>query len=211
MDHASPRAEELAAALAGRLIHDVMGRLSGIMSGLDLLADPSARDMHADALNVAAASAMGLREEMAFCRVLYGASAAPMDARMLEEAARGLFADHRASLEWSVGAKELPAPAGRALLGFIRIAAGALAAGGVARAAAARAAQGVVVRVEAAGPRAKVKPEILAGLQGGPRGDGLSGQWAPAYQIWAGARAQGGNIEVSAGDGGVVFEARFPA
>lgn len=91
MDHASPRAEELAAALAGRLIHDVMGRLSGIMSGLDLLADPSARDMHADALNVAAASAMGLREEMAFCRVLYGASAAPMDARMLEEAARGLF------------------------------------------------------------------------------------------------------------------------
>ena len=200
----------LAAALAGRLIHDVMGPLSGVISGLDLLNDPTARELHADALVLATASARTLHEEMAFSRVLYGAGATPIEAGTLESLARGLFIGARATLDWSMALDAVPATAGRTLLGFVRLAAAALAAGGVVKVSVLAAVPGVVLRVEATGPRARFSAEALTGLAGAPFSEGLIGKWAPAYHLWAAASSLDGTISTKVTDGGMTLEARFP-
>src|ERR1700761_4621491 len=65
---------ELAAHLAGRLCHDLISPVSAIVSGLDLLEDPSAQDMRDDAMNLIAQSARKLASALSFARVAYGSS-----------------------------------------------------------------------------------------------------------------------------------------
>ena len=207
----APVPDILPAALAGRLIHDVMGHLSGIMSGLDLLNDPTAQAMHDDALALATASVRSLHDDMAYSRMLYGAGAGAMDIRTLEVAAQSLFTGRRATLDWSAGVGTISAIAGRTLLGFVRLAAEALFAGGVATVTTRAAPSGLVVRVEAAGPRARLPDEALIGLAGRPFDGGLAGKWAPAFYLWTTATAHGGAVSATKTDGGVTLEARFPA
>ncbi|HEX7760485.1 MAG TPA: histidine phosphotransferase family protein, partial [Caulobacteraceae bacterium] len=128
-------AEELAAKLAARLCHDFMSPASGIVSGLDLLEDPSAKDMRDEAMDLIASSARKLVDTLTFARVAFGAyaSAEAFDARELEGLARGVFAHVRPELEWAVETPQLPKTAARALLNLAQIAAGALATGGMAR------------------------------------------------------------------------------
>src|ERR1700743_1962055 len=66
---------ELAAHLAGRLCHDLISPVSAIVSGLDLLEDPSAQDMREDAMNLIAQSARKLAASLFFARGAYGSSA----------------------------------------------------------------------------------------------------------------------------------------
>jgi len=51
------RTAEIAAYLAARMCHDFISPASAIVSGLDLLEDPSAQDMREDAMSLIAASA----------------------------------------------------------------------------------------------------------------------------------------------------------
>lgn len=205
-----PLPSALPAALAGRLVHDVMGHLSGIVSGLDLLNDPTARAMHADALTLATASVRSLHDDMAYSRMLYGVGAGTMEIGALESMTKSLFAGRRATLDWSPSVTPLSAIAGRTLLGFVRLAAEALFAGGVATVTAAAAPTGLVVRVVAAGPRVRFPEETLLGLAGRPQDGGLAGKWAPAFHLWAAATAAGGSVSITKTDLGVTLETRFP-
>jgi histidine phosphotransferase ChpT len=54
---ASVAPEELAARLASKLCHDFISPAGAIVSGLDLLDDPSAKDMRDDAMELIAATA----------------------------------------------------------------------------------------------------------------------------------------------------------
>lgn len=206
----APEPAALAAALAGRLIHDVMGPLSGVISGLDLLGDPTARDLHVDALALATASARTLRDEMAFSRVLYGSGAVPIEAETLESLARGLFTDSRATLAWSMSPGAVSATAGRTLLGLVRLAVAALTGGGVVTVDARALSPGVVLTVDAGGARVRFPAEALTGLAGRPLAEGLIGKWAPAYQLWAAATSAGGTLSTKVSEAGVTLEARFP-
>jgi len=202
--------EDLAARLAARLCHDLMGPTSGLISGLDLLADASMRD---DALELVASSGRQLAATLGFCRVAFGAAAGKpvFDTRELEGLARGIMADGRAALDWAVEAPQLGKTAARALLNLVQIAAGALATGGTARAAAAMRNGEVVVRVTASGARVRLQPEALAGLAGEPLGGGLSGRWVQAFYVHALAAAAGGTVSVELGEGEIVFQAAVPA
>jgi histidine phosphotransferase ChpT len=51
---------DFAAMLAARLCHDFISPASAIVSGLDLLEDPSAQDMREDAMSLIASSARKL-------------------------------------------------------------------------------------------------------------------------------------------------------
>ena len=210
MSSDAPEPAALAAALAGRLIHDVMGPLSGVISGLDLLGDSTARDLHVDALALATASARTLREEMAFSRVLYGSGAAPIEAGTLESLARSLFTDSRATLEWSMSPGAVSATVGRTLLGFVSLAAAAVTGGGVVTVDARALSPGVVLTVDATGPRLRFSAEALTGLAGQPLAEGLIGKWAPAYHLWAAATSAGGTLSTKVSVAGVMLEARFP-
>ena len=121
-------APELAALLAGRLCHDVISPASAIVSGLDLLADPTAADMQADAMSLIAGSARKLVAQVAFARVAFGASSAAetFDPRELEKLTRAVFAHVRADLDWAVTLTGVGKAAARALLNLAQLAGGAL-------------------------------------------------------------------------------------
>ena len=119
---------ELAAYLAARLGNDFISPASAIVSGLDLLEDPSAQDMRDDAMSLISASAHKLAEQLAFCRVAFGASATAetFDGREREKRARGVGGHMRAELDWAVEAPAVNKPTARALLKLSQIAGGAL-------------------------------------------------------------------------------------
>jgi histidine phosphotransferase ChpT len=204
--------EDLAARLAARLCHDFMSPASGIVSGLDLLEDPSAKDMQAEAMGLIASSARKLVDQLTFARVAFGAyaSADVFDSRELETLAHGVFAHVRPRLDWAVEAPQLTKPAARALLNLVQLAAGALAVGGVARASVTIKDGRATVLVEADGPRARLHAEVLTGLEGQPLGEGLSGRWVQAYYLHALVKAAGGTVSVETGEDRVAFTAVVP-
>ena len=67
---------QLSAQLAARMCHDFISPAGAIVSGLDLLEDPSAQDMREDAMNLITASAKKLVALLSFDRVAFGGSAA---------------------------------------------------------------------------------------------------------------------------------------
>ena len=208
---AVPQAE-LAAHLAGRLCHDLISPVSAIVSGLDLLEDPSAQDMRDDAMNLIQQSARKLATALSFARVAYGssASAETFDPRDLEGLARAVFGHVRAELDWAVHSERLDKPAARALLNLAQLGITALPTGGVARVTVETESGETVVRLEARGPRARLRVEAQAGLAGRPMTEGLPGQWVQAYYLNALVSDAGGRVESALGDDLVEISAILP-
>ena len=207
------RPAELAAYLAARMCHDFISPASAIVSGLDLLEDPSAQDMREDAMSLIAASAHKLADQLAFCRVAFGASASAetFDVRDLEKLARGVFGHMRAELDWTVESPSVNKPAARALLNLSQIAGAALPTGGVARVRAVQEGASTAIAIEAAGPRARLRPEVLAGLRGEGPGEGLHGHWVQAYYVHLFLTDAGGRVFADLSDEMVTFAATVPS
>lgn len=205
-------AVDLAAQLAARLCHDFISPASAIVSGLDLLEDPSASDMRDDAMNLIAASARKLVAHLAFARVAFGASAAAesFDSRDLERLTRGVFDHVRPDLDWAVSVPSLNKPAARALLNLAQLAAGALPTGGVARVFAGLQGDAYLMGVEASGPRARLRPEVASGLRGERLSEGLGGHWVQAYYLHALLAAAGGRVDYAVSEETVILRARAP-
>jgi histidine phosphotransferase ChpT len=191
-----PAQAELAAHLAGRLCHDLISPVSAIVSGLDLLEDPSAQDMREDAMGLIAQSAKKLAMVLSFARVAYGssASAETFDPKELETLTQGIFNHVRAELEWAVMSERLDKPVARALLNLAQLGATALPTGGVARLTVDAFTSETVVTLEAKGARARLRPEAQAGLRGEPMTEGLSGQWVQPYYLNALVTDAGGRL-----------------
>ena len=206
------RPAELAAYLAARMCHDFISPASAIVSGLDLLEDPSAQDMREDAMSLIAASARKLADMLAFCRTAFGASASAQsfDVRELETLARGVFGHMRAELDWQVACESVSKPAARALLNLAQIAGQALPTGGVATVRAVQEAASIAIAIEATGPRARLRPEVLAGLRGEGPGEGLHGHWVQAQYVHLFIADAGGRVFAETGDERVVFAATIP-
>lgn len=204
---------ELAANLAARMCHDFISPASAIVSGLDLLEDPSAQDMRDDAMNLIAASARKLVDMLAFSRVAFGASASAetFDTRDLQRLTQGVFNHVRAELDWAIGLDAVNKPAARALLNLAQIGAGALPLGGTAKITAVRDETGVELQVLAAGGRVRLRPEVQAGLRGEPLGEGLGGHWVQAYYLNALVGAAGGEVVVEVADDSAAVRVRLPA
>ena len=206
-------AAELAAALAARMCHDFISPASAIVSGMDLLDDPTAADMTEDATNLVRTSAKKLVDMLAFSRVAFGASASAetFDARDLQRLTLGVFAHVRAELDWRVQAPSLNKAAARALLNLAQLGAGALPMGGSARISAIEQDGWTLMAAEALAPRARLRPEVAAGLAGRPQGEGLTGHWVQAYYLHALLAQAGGRVEALAEEGRVLMRARVPA
>ena len=210
----APASVELAASLAARLCPDLISPASAIVSGVDLLEDPSAADMREDALNLIGASARKLVAVLAFARIAFGASAAAESFRSdeLRKLTEGVFAPLRPSLDWSVDLPELPKAAARALLNLAQLGAGAVATGGVVRLSAAVEGGAVLMAAECTGPRPRLRPEVLSGLRGEPLGEGLMhGHWVQAYYLHGFLAAAGGSVDAAASEERVTLRARAQA
>lgn len=213
MTELAVRPAELAAFLAARMCHDFISPASAIVSGLDLLDDPSAQDMREEAMGLIASSARKLAEMLAFTRVAFGASASAetFDVRDLEKLAQGVFGHMRADLEWAVSVEAVNKPAARTLLNLAQMAGAALPTGGTARVRAVQEGGSLAIAVEATGPRARLRPEVLAGLQGQPPGEGLPGHWVQAFYVHLFVGDAGGRVFADVQEERVVFAATLPA
>jgi histidine phosphotransferase ChpT len=207
------RPAELSAYIAARMCHDFISPASAIISGLDLLEDPSAQDMQAEAMGLINASARKLADLLSFTRVAFGASASAetFDARELEKLARGVFSHMRAELEWAVEPAAVNKPAARALLNLAQLGGAALPTGGTARVRAVQEGASLALAVEATGPRARLRPEVLAGLQGAALGEGVHGHWAQAYYVHLFVTDAGGRVFADVTEEQVTFAATIPA
>lgn len=207
------RPAELAAYLAARMCHDFISPASAIVSGLDLLEDPTAQDMRDDAMGLIATSARKLADQLAFCRVAFGASASAetFDARELEKLARGVFAHMRAELDWQVEPPGVNKPTARTLLNLAQMAGAALPTGGSAKVRAVEEAGAIAIAVEAVGPRARLRPEVLAGLRGEGPGEGLHGHWVQARYVNLFVTDAGGRVFADVSEEKVTLAATIPA
>lgn len=207
-----PDAADLAAQIAARLCHDFISPASAVVSGLDLLEDPSAQDMREDAMTLISQSARKLADLLQFSRVAFGASSSAevFDTRELEKLARGVFAHVRPELDWKVEPAGVNKPAARVLMNLAQIAAGALPMGGTAILRAVEADGRVAISVDAAGPRARLKPEVLRGLRGEGRGDAVGGAWVQAYYLHLIVQGVGGQLAAESGDEKVTLAAWTP-
>lgn len=207
------RTAEIAAYLAARMCHDFISPASAVVSGLDLLEDPSAQDMREDAMGLIAASARKLADLLAFTRVAFGASATAetFDARELEKLAAGVFAHMRAQLDWAVETPAVTKPAARALLNLAQMAGAALPTGGTAHIRAVQEGASSTIAIEAIGPRARLRPEVLAGLRGEGPGEGLHGHWVQAYYVHLFLSDAGGRVVAEVGEEKVTFAVTIPS
>ena len=208
-----PSTAEVAAYLAARMCHDFISPASAIVSGLDLLEDPSAQDMRDDAMNLIAGSARKLADLLAFTRVAFGASASAetFDARELHKLAQGVFNHMRAELVWQVEPAGVNKLAARTLLNLAQIAGQALPTGGTTKVRAVTEGESLALAVEAIGPRARLRPEVLAGLQGQALGEGMHGHWVQAFYVHLFLNDAGGRVFADINDERLVFAATLPA
>jgi histidine phosphotransferase ChpT len=206
-------AAELASILAGRMCHDFISPASAIVSGVDLLEDPSAQDMREDAMKLIEASAKKLVALLAFTRVAFGGSSAAesFDTRELKKLTDGVYEHVRPNLDWAVTLESVSKPCARALLNLAQIGASALPTGGIARVSAVRQGDDILMSVEATGPRVRLRAEVIRGLDGEALGEGLSGHWVQAYYLHALLKAAGGRIDHHVGEERVTLRARCPA
>lgn len=207
------RPEELAARLAAKLCHDFVSPAGAIVSGLDLLDDPTAKDMRDEAMQLIASSSRKLTDLLAFARVAFGSAAGHdgFESGELERLTRAVFEHVRAGLDWAAPPQAVPKRAAVVVLNLAQLAGAALPVGGVARVEVRTEAGVVHIGVRAQGPRARLHAEVASGLAGQALGDGLAGRWVQAFYVQAVARGGGGTIGVEASEELVRFRATLPA
>jgi len=204
---------ELAAYVAAKLCHDFVSPAGAIMSGLDLLNDPSAQDMREDALGLITQSGKKLIALVHFCRVAFGAatSSERFTGEELRGLVNGMVEGGRATLDWQVTETDFNKPAARALVNLAYLTVAALPSGGAAVIASRREGDAVVLHGLAEGARARLKPEAATGLSGKRLTEGLAGQWIQPYWLWLTVADAGGSLDVITEDGRVEMLARMPA
>ena len=205
---------ELAAFIAGKLCHDFISPAGAIMSGLDLLEDPTAQDMRDDALSLIRQSARKMVAHVHFARVAFGAATtseqfASADLRGLVS---GLHEGGRATLDWRINdGTSFTKPQARILINLAWMTLGALPTGGVATVTVRQEGDRLLLIGSAEGARARLKPEALTGLKGERLLEGLAGQWIQPYWLWLAVNETGGRLDVASDEGRVGLIAHVPA
>lgn len=204
---------ELASLIAAKLCHDFISPSGAIMSGLDLLNDPTAQDMKDDALSLITDSARKMVALVQFCRVAFGAATTSerFTGAELTALVDAVVAGGRATLDWNLGAGDFGKPQARALVNLAYLTVGALPMGGAARVAVRHDGAHLVIEGLAEGARARLKPEAVTGLSGQRLTDGLQGQWIQPYWLWLTAHQAGGTLAVEAVEGRVSMTVRMPS
>ncbi|MFT3997004.1 MAG: histidine phosphotransferase family protein [Asticcacaulis sp.] len=195
-----PNPHDLATQLVAKLCHDFISPTGAIISGLDLLADPSAQDMRDDAVNLIQASATKLVTLVYFARVAFGAatSAEAFSAKELNKTLSDVFSTMRATLDFDIADEVVfEKPAARALMNLGYIAGNALPTGGTATLRREETEDAILLTSESKGPRARLKPEAVEGLNGLPLSDGLNGQWIQPFWLYSVVKEAEGELTIS--------------
>ena len=205
--------QELASLIAAKLCHDFISPSGAILSGLDLLDDPTAQDMRDDAMSLIADSARKMVALVQFCRVAFGAAttAERFTGAELTDLVDNVVSGGRATLAWNLGEGDFGKPQARALVNLAYLTVGALPMGGAATVAVRREGAQLVIEGVAEGARARLKAEAATGLAGLRLTEGLAGQWIQPYWLWLTADQAGGTLTVEAVEGRASMTLRMPS
>ncbi len=194
----SPRdlpAADLAALLCARICHDLVSPVSALGTALDVLDDPSASDMHDEALNLIRASSAQASAKLEFARLAFGAgTSAPgqVATRELKRLIDGVFGAAKADIVWRVSAPSLSKPASRLLLNLVLLAVESAPRGGEIVVEAASAAR---MRIHVEGDRIRLLPTTADALEGLEPEQGFDGRSIQPYYTGLMARELGGRAE----------------
>ncbi|ADL00497.1 histidine phosphotransferase ChpT [Brevundimonas subvibrioides] len=204
---------ELASLIAAKLCHDFISPSGAIVSGLDLLNDPTAQDMRDDAISLITDSAKKMVALVQFCRVAFGAAttAERFTGEELRALVDGVTHGGRATLDWRLEVADFSKPQARAMVNLAYLTVAALPMGGQAVVTARTQGAGIVLEGLAEGARARLKPEAATGLAGQRLTEGLAGQWVQPYWLWLTIRQAHGTLNVEAVEGRVVLTGTIPS
>ena len=194
--------------LASRLCHDLVNPIGALNTGLEVLETEDDREMREHAMGLVKESAAKTISLLTFCRIAFGASGeweGTIDSGEAGQLSQGLYAHAKAELDWQVAPAALPKPVARVLMNLVLVAERCVPRAGSTVTAAL---DGDAVTVTAAGPKAKLSPELSAALSGDR--ESLDAKASPAYLAALLARVTGGEVSAEAGEDRVVFRARVP-
>ncbi|QTN19221.1 histidine phosphotransferase [Brevundimonas sp. AJA228-03] len=212
LDALSIDGSELASLLVAKLCHDFISPSGAIVSGLDLLNDPTAQYMRDDAIALLTDSARKMVAQVQFFRVAFGAAttAERFSGDELKALVDGVTRDGRARLDWQLEVTDFSKPQARALVNLAYLTAAALPMGGQAVVTARAVIDDLVLTGTAEGARARLKPEAAKGLAGQRLTEGLTGQWIQPYWLWLTLQQQGGWLDVETVEDRVVLTGTMP-
>ena len=150
---------DLAALLCSRVCHDVISPVGAIINGLEVLDGEQDEEMRAVAMELIKKSAISASARLQFCRLAFGAAGsfgALIDTGDAEKAARDIFANGRAVLQWSAGRRMASRNSVKLLLNLCLIAASAIPRGGVVAVDISGEGDAMTIRIEAKGTNAKL-------------------------------------------------------
>ena len=200
---------EFASLLCSRLCHDLLSPVGALNNGLELLADETDPEMRQRCLELLSASAQASANKLKFFRLAFGAAGGfgeTVDTREAKAAITGLFAENkRLEIGWLVEADQLPKQAIKVLLNLALIAGDALVRGGRLDIGAETDGSRIEIVLRAEGPRIILDPELRAALTG--EGEEVTPRAAAAFLARALAEQGGGDVQVSDGDGILLFGA----
>jgi histidine phosphotransferase ChpT len=166
---------ELAALIASRVCHDIISPVGAIVNGLEVLEEEKDESMREFAQDLVQKSARQASAKLQFSRLAFGASGgagSELDMADAGRVAAGLMEREKAELDWQVSAGLLPKAQAKLLLNLLIIALNCVARGGTISVTAERDDGETVMRVVAAGDRAKlpagVKEVIVEGALPNP-------------------------------------------
>jgi histidine phosphotransferase ChpT len=199
--------------LASRLCHDLVGPISAVANGLELLSESP--QMEEEAIDLARRSAARATALVQFFRLAFGNAGnqivRPQEAQAV---AQGLFQDGRVKLDCSTSPETLalPAGAGKLLLNMILLAADALPRGG--RILALTTSEGAAIRftVRAMGTDAKLTDDEATALTAVTPPNDLTPRTVQAYLAGRLAVRFGASLKPQpVAPGEVLFEAKIAA
>lgn len=198
--------------LCSRLCHDLVGPISAVGNGLELLAENP--QLEEEAVALARRSALRAGALVQFYRLAFGNAGnqlvRPSEAQAV---AQGLFHDGRVRLEWAAGnGLALPPGGGKLLLNMLILAAEALPRGGRLAVNLTDEPSGILVEVLASGAEARLPEEVAAALAAAHPPADLSPRSVQAFYAGRLAAGLGLRLEpILPRHGELQLRIRFPA
>lgn len=202
-------AVSLSALISSRICHDLVNPVGALASGLEVLDDPSMdASMKEAALDLIKSSAEKSVALLKYARLAYGASGG-LGAELPFEEARhvleGMFAWHKASLDWRIAPGQAPKDEVKALLVLTHAAGDCVPRGGEVVVEGEKG----VYEIRVTGQRVIVQEDMARALEGDTTE--LKPKFTPHYLSGLAARSAGGGVELSHEEGVASFSVRFSA
>jgi len=192
---------DLASLACSRVCHDVISPVGAIINGLEVLDEEKDAEMRQVALDLIKKSAATASARLQFCRLAYGAAGsagASIDTTDAETVTRGLIADDRTKLVWSVPRQLAPKNKVKLLLNLCVIAFSAIPRGGVVTVAVTGEGDAMAMEVEAKGPNARLAKNASSLVAGEPENGAIDAHTIQPFFAGVVARSCGMSVAVEA-------------